>query len=166
MENEKQSSGKGGATTEADETATKVLDDRASSFGVRTHLRSRIAARLAARVGAALVVWSGVIHLELYFNGYRQIPPIGSLFLAQSIAAFVIAIWLFVRPRLLGAIAGALLMAGTLGGFLLSTGVGLFGFHDSFAATDAGMAFCCEVAGTIVFVAVASAGRFSGESWY
>ena len=42
-------------------------------------------------VGAALLVASGAIHLDLYLTGYRTIPTIGPLFLLQVIAAFVLA---------------------------------------------------------------------------
>ena len=38
--------------------------------------------------GAALLIASGAIHLDLYLTGYRSIPTIGRLFLLQIIAAF------------------------------------------------------------------------------
>ena len=41
--------------------------------------------------GAALLVASGAIHLDLYLTGYRTIPTIGPLFLLQVIAAFALA---------------------------------------------------------------------------
>ena len=38
--------------------------------------------------GAALLIASGAIHLDLYLTGYRSIPTIGWLFLLQIITAF------------------------------------------------------------------------------
>jgi len=67
--------------------------------------------------GAALLVASGAIHLDLYLTGYRTIPTIGPLFLLQVIAAF--------------ALAAAILVTGSvLGGYLLSLWIGLFGFTE------------------------------------
>ena len=42
--------------------------------------------------GAALLIASGSIHLDLYLTGYRSIPTIGWLFLLQIIAAYALAI--------------------------------------------------------------------------
>jgi predicted lipoprotein with Yx(FWY)xxD motif len=81
-------------------------------------------------VGAALLVASGAIHLDLYLTGYRTIPTIGPLFLLQVIAAFALAVAIPVTGSWLVAAAGALFAIGTLGGYLLSLWVGLFGFTE------------------------------------
>jgi predicted lipoprotein with Yx(FWY)xxD motif len=80
--------------------------------------------------GAALLVASGAIHLDLYLTGYRTIPTIGPLFLLQVIAAFVLAAAIPVTGSALVAAAGALFAVSTLGGYLLSLWVGLFGFTE------------------------------------
>jgi predicted lipoprotein with Yx(FWY)xxD motif len=80
--------------------------------------------------GAALLVASGAIHLDLYLTGYRTIPTIGPLFLLQVIAAFVLAVAIPVTGSWLAAAAGALFAVSTLGGYLLSLWVGLFGFTE------------------------------------
>jgi len=80
--------------------------------------------------GAALLVASGAIHLDLYLTGYRTIPTIGPMFLFQLIAAFVLAIAIVVTGSWLAAGAGALFAIATLGGYLLSLWVGLFGFTE------------------------------------
>jgi predicted lipoprotein with Yx(FWY)xxD motif len=80
--------------------------------------------------GAALLVASGAIHLDLYLTGYRTIPTIGPLFLLQVIAAFVLAVAIPVTGSWLVAAAGALFAVSTLGGYLLSLWVGLFGFTE------------------------------------
>jgi predicted lipoprotein with Yx(FWY)xxD motif len=108
----------------------------------------RIALRLA---GAALLVATAAIHLDLYLTGYRTIPTIGWLFLLQIIAAFGLAAAVLVTTGLVSrlvALAGALFALSTLGGYLLSVQFGLFGFRE--VRTTAGV-----VAGIIEIVAFA-----------
>jgi predicted lipoprotein with Yx(FWY)xxD motif len=80
--------------------------------------------------GAALLVASGAIHLDLYLTGYRTIPTIGPLFLLQVIAAFVLAAAILVTGNWVAEAAGALFAVSVLGGYLLSLWVGLFGFTE------------------------------------
>jgi predicted lipoprotein with Yx(FWY)xxD motif len=80
--------------------------------------------------GAALLVASGAIHLDLYLTGYRTIPTIGPLFLLQVIAAFALAAAILVTRNWLAEAAGAGFAISTLGGYLLSLWVGLFGFTE------------------------------------
>src|SRR6202047_2381614 len=100
-------------------------------------------------VGAALLVASGAIHLDLYLTGYRTIPTIGPLFLLQVIAAFVLAAAILVTGNWLVDLAGAGFAVSTLGGYLLSLWVGLFGFTE--VRTTAGI-----VAGIIDVAAFAT----------
>jgi predicted lipoprotein with Yx(FWY)xxD motif len=99
--------------------------------------------------GAALLVASGAIHLDLYLTGYRSIPTIGPLFLLQVIAAFALAVAIPVIGSALVAAAGALFALSVLGGYLLSLWVGLFGFTE--VRTTAGI-----VAGIIDVAAFAT----------
>jgi predicted lipoprotein with Yx(FWY)xxD motif len=99
--------------------------------------------------GAALLVASGAIHLDLYLTGYRTIPTIGPLFLLQVIAAFVLAAAILVTGNWLVAGAGAGFALSVLGGYLLSLWVGLFGFTE--VRTTAGI-----VAGIIDVAAFAT----------
>jgi predicted lipoprotein with Yx(FWY)xxD motif len=80
--------------------------------------------------GAALLVASGAIHLDLYLTGYRTIPTIGPLFLLQVIAAFVLAAAILVTRNWVAEAVGALFAVSVLGGYLLSLWVGLFGFTE------------------------------------
>jgi predicted lipoprotein with Yx(FWY)xxD motif len=80
--------------------------------------------------GAALLVASGAIHLDLYLTGYRSIPTIGWLFLLQIITACLLAVAILVTRNWLAAAAGAGFAISTLGGYLLSLKVGLFGFTE------------------------------------
>jgi hypothetical protein len=87
--------------------------------------------RLGLRVaGGGLLAVTGAIHLDLYLTGYRSIPVIGWLFLLQVIAAFGLAAAVLVSGSRLAAAAGAGFALSTLGGYLLSVWIGLFGFKE------------------------------------
>ena len=80
--------------------------------------------------GAGLLAATGAIHLDLYLTGYRSIPTIGWLFLLQVIAAFGLAGLVAVSASRLASAAGAGFALATLGGYLLSVWIGLFGFTE------------------------------------
>ncbi len=112
--------------------------------------------------GSGLLIATGAIHLDLYLTGYRSIPAIGWLFLLQVIAAFGLALAVLAIPgRLavasrLAAAAGAGFALATLGGYLLSVWIGLFGFTE--VRTTAGIAAgVVEVAAFAVLAALALA---------
>jgi predicted lipoprotein with Yx(FWY)xxD motif len=104
--------------------------------------------------GAALLVATAGIHLDLYLTGYRSIPTIGWLFLLQVIAAFVLALAVLVSGSRLAAAAGAGFALSTLGGYLLTVWIGLFGFKE--VRTTAGI-----VAGVIEVAAFAALAVFA-----
>ena len=109
-------------------------------------------------VGAALLAAMGWIHLDLWLAGYRSIDWIGPAFLLDAIAGFGLAVLLLVTPRPLlmwVAALGALTALGTLGGLLLATTVGLFGFVESTAADLWWESFWVELAATAVLAALA-----------
>jgi hypothetical protein len=107
--------------------------------------------------GAALLIAAGAIHLDLYLTGYNSIPTIGPLFLLQVIAAFLLAAAIPLTGLRLAYAAGAAFAIGTLGGYLLSLKVGLFGFTE--VRTTAGIvAAIIEVAA----FAVLGCGAVSG----
>ncbi len=112
--------------------------------------------------GAGLLIATGAIHLDLYVTGYRTIPTIGWLFLLQLIAAFALGLAVLAIPgRLviasrLTAAAGAVFALATLGGYLLTVSIGLFGFKE--VRTTAGIvAGVVEVAAFVVLAALALA---------
>ena len=102
--------------------------------------------------GSGLLIATGAIHLDLYLTGYQTIPTIGWLFLLQVIAAFGLGLAVLATPgRLvipdrLAAATGAGFALATLGGYLLSIWIGLFGFTE--VRTTAGI-----VAGVVEVVA-------------
>jgi hypothetical protein len=110
-------------------------------------------------LGTLLLAAMSWIHLDLWLAGYRSIDWIGPAFLLNAIAGFGLAALLLVTPRpLLAWVAGlgALTALGTLGGLLLATTVGLFGFVES---TDADLwweSLWVEIAAAILLVALAA----------
>src|SRR5580704_3698865 len=111
--------------------------------------------RLVLRIiGAGLLVTTGAVHLDLYLTGYETIPTIGWLFLLQVIAAFSLGALLLVSNGPLAPVAGAGFALSTLGGYLLSLRIGLFGFRE--VRTVAGIvAGIIEVAAFAVLAALA-----------
>ncbi len=106
--------------------------------------------RVVLRVtGAGLLVATGAIHLDLYLTGYRKIPTIGWLFLFQVIAAFGLGAIVLASGSRLASAAGAGFALSTLGGYLLSLRIDLFGFRE--VRTSAGI-----VAGVIEVSAFAA----------
>ena len=119
----------------------------------------RLGLRLA---GAGLLAATGAIHLDLYLTGYRSIPVIGWLFLLQVIAAFVLGVAVLVSGSRLAAAAGAGFALSTLGGYLLSVWIGLFGFTE--VRTTAGIvAGVIEVAAFAALAALAAIPAARGQ---
>jgi len=110
-----------------------------------TDLRS-----LVPRVaGGGFLIVTGALHLDLYLTGYRTIPTIGWLFLVQIITSFGLGLIVLPFRSRLAAAGGAGFAVATLGGYLLSLRVGLFGFRE--VRTSAGI-----VAGVIEVAAFAA----------
>jgi predicted lipoprotein with Yx(FWY)xxD motif len=119
--------------------------------------------------GAGLLIATAAIHLDLYVTGYRNIPTIGWLFLLQVIAAFALGLAVLaipgrlVIPGRLAAAAGAGFALATLGGYLLSIWIGLFGFTE--VRTTAGIAAgVIEVAAFAVLATLALAPASPGTA--
>ncbi|HSZ43497.1 MAG TPA: hypothetical protein VK817_26325 [Trebonia sp.] len=110
---------------------------------------------LLALAGAALLVWSGVIHLQLWSDGYSDIPTIGPLFLAQGIGSIVVALVVAVFRRMVALGAGAVTLAATAVGLLLSVHVGIFGYKESLAVPYAMSSLVIEFTGAAILVVTA-----------
>jgi predicted lipoprotein with Yx(FWY)xxD motif len=118
---------------------------------------------------SSLLIVTAAIHLDLYLTGYRTIPTIGWLFLLQVIAAFSLGLAVLaipgrlVLPGRLAAAAGAGFALATLGGYVLSVWIGLFGFTE--VRTTAGIvAGVAEVAAFVVLAALALAPAPAGST--
>jgi predicted lipoprotein with Yx(FWY)xxD motif len=134
------------------DTEPALLAGRGDSTpGPAPRARARLALRLA---GGGLLIATGAIHLDLYLTGYRSIPTIGWLFLFQIIAAFVLGAAVLASGARLAAAAGAVFSLATLGGYLLSLWIGLFGFKE--VRTTAGV-----VAGAVEVAAFAALARLA-----
>ena len=83
----------------------------------------RIVTSLAALVSAA-------IHLYLWFDGYRDIDKIGPAFMLNAVAGAVIAVLLMTWRRWIPAFLVLGFGASTLGAFIISSTVGLFGVNE------------------------------------
>ena len=99
--------------------------------------------------GGGFLIVTGALHLDLYLTGYRTIPTIGWLFLVQIITSFGLGLIVLPFRSRLAAAAGAGFAVATLGGYLLSLRVGLFGFRE--VRTSAGI-----VAGVVEVAAFAA----------
>jgi len=108
-------------------------------------------------IGALLTAASGVIHLYLWgeANGYRQIPTIGPLFLAQGIVALLLALVVPGTRWLAAVVAAAGLLISTAAGLLISIEVGMFGFQETWYAPWARTSFAEELAGGVVLLVAA-----------
>ena len=115
--------------------------------------RTRLALRLA---GAGLLIATGAIHLDLYLTGYRSVPAIGWLFLLQVIAAFGLGVLVLATGGWLAAAAGAGFALATLGGYLLSLWIGLFGFKEGCGQGKP------ETRHELILASVLAGGRYAG----
>lgn len=139
-----------------------MLDrERAIQFLLRTTgtLESRVAraAVLAlAATGGGFLVWSAVIHLILWADGYKDISVVGPLFLVQAVACSLLAVAIVAFRWLVLLAAGAVAGVATAVGLLLSVHVGLFGYTESLAVPYAVLSLAVEF--TAAFVLLTATG--------
>jgi hypothetical protein len=115
---------------------------------------------MKTRVVAAVAVFiSAVVHASLWFDGYRDVAVIGTAFMLNAVGGIVIAIlllrWRNWVPLLLVVGFGA----STLGAFILSVTVGLFGFQESLGGVSQWIAAVSEV---VALLAGAAGARGEG----
>ena len=113
---------------------------------------ARAAVLVLAAIGAGFLVWSGVIHLMLWSDGYKDISVIGPLFLVQGIASIVIAVAIVAFRWLALLAAGAVAGVATAVGLLLSVDVGLFGFTESLSVPYAELSLAVEFTAAFVLL--------------
>ncbi len=114
----------------------------------------------AVVAGAGLVATTAAIHLHLWLAGYRHVPRIGPLFLAQAVAGLLLAPVLAVGRHLVLVMAAAIYMAASAVGLLLSATVGFLGIHDGLGVPWATTSLVVELSGFVllgVTAALASA---------
>jgi hypothetical protein len=116
----------------------------------------RWAATGLALVGAAMLIWSAWIHIKLWADGYKDIHIIGPLFLIQGIACVLLAIPLVIWRSLLLQAAGAVALAATAVGLLISVNWGLFGLQEQLSVAYTVMSLYVEFGGAAVLLAGAA----------
>jgi hypothetical protein len=122
-------------------------------------LQSRIArwtVLVLTATGAGFLVWSGVIHLMLWSDGYKDISVIGPLFLVQGIVSIILGVAIVAFRWLALLAAGAVAGIATAVGLLLSVYVGLFGYQESLSAPYGDLSLAVEF--TAAFVLLVGAG--------
>jgi hypothetical protein len=103
-------------------------------------------------IGAGFLVWSGVIHLELWGDGYKDISVIGPLFLVQGIASILIAVVIVAFRWLALLVVGAVTGVATAVGLLLTVYVGLFGYTESLSVPYAVLSLAVEFTAAFVLL--------------
>jgi len=99
---------------------------------------------------AGLLIASGLIHLHLWDIAYRHVRTLDVLFLVQVVLTLLTAVVLLATRRLLVTVGAALLMAGTIAGFILARAVGIFGFHLTFISTEAYIVLVVEAVAIVM----------------
>ena len=121
------------------------------------HLRTaRLAVLALTAAGAGFLIWSGVIHLELWGDGYQDISVIGPLFLVQGIASIVIAVAVLALRWLVLLLVGAATGVATAAGLLLTASVGLFGYTESLTVPYADLSLAVEFTTAFLFLVAAA----------
>ena len=106
-------------------------------------------------IGAGFLVWSAVIHLKLWSDGYKDVSVIGPLFLVQAIVGIVLALAIVALRRLALLAIGAVTGVATAAGLLLSVHVGLFGFKESLSVPYATLSLAVEFTAAFVLLVAA-----------
>jgi len=109
-----------------------------------------------AVTGAALLIWSAIIHLYLYNDYFWQVRTIGTLFIVQGVSAIALAAAILLFRSAWLALLGALLLVGTAIGLLLSVWIGLFNYQEHLAAPYVGMSLVVEFVGAAVLAMAAA----------
>ena len=134
-------------TTTADRTtATAVIDESA----VIDKPRSRVVANATTAIivaGAVLVAATAGVHLHLWLSGYRHVPRLGVLFIAQAVSGLAIASVLALTRHTVAVVIAAAYMAASAGGLLLSATVGFVGVHDGLGVPWAAWSLAIELVG-------------------
>ena len=106
-------------------------------------------ARLTRSLAAVLLLAGGIVHFNLWNNGYRHIPNIGPLFMANFVGSVALAAAVMTSRRASVAVVGITFAAGSLVALVLSRTVGVFGFTEAVWTTQATRTLASEVAAIV-----------------
>jgi hypothetical protein len=100
-----------------------------ASVAEASYGRMENAMKLRILAAAGVLVSAGV-HLKLWFDGFRDLHMIGPAFMLNAVAGLVIALLLILWRHWLPLLLAVGFGASTLGAFLISATVGLYGVHE------------------------------------
>lgn len=109
-------------------------------------------------LGALLIIGVGVVHLEQYVDFIKDVPTIGTLFLLNGAAAGTVCLLLAGSFRLVPALAGIGVAAGSIVSILIAryADSGLFNYTEPTWRTPIVIAVALEVAAIVVLGVVAA----------
>jgi len=99
---------------------------------------------------AVAVLVSAAMHLYLWFEGYRDIDVIGPAFLLNAFGGAVIAALLLAWRHWIPPLLAIGFGASTLGAFIVSATVGLFGVEERWQGWEVWTAAISEVAAVVL----------------
>lgn len=104
---------------------------------------------------AACVLLSAVVHLELWFSGFRQLTVVGPAFMLNAVGGLVIGILLLVWRHWLPVLGALGFGVATFGAFLVSTTTGgLFGVHEQWTGAPIWLSAISETAAILLALAL------------
>lgn len=113
--------------------------------------------RIAA---AAFVVMGGLVHLQLWRTGYREIPYIGNLFIANVVVSAGLALVVLIRSNRVITLGGILFALGSLVALVMSRTVGILGVTERQWTDEAIRATTAELGAIVAFaVLLVASGR-------
>ena len=105
-------------------------------------------------LAAVAVLVSAAMHLYLWFEGYRDLEVIGPAFLLNAVGGAVIAVLVLAWRHWLPALLTLGFGASTLGAFVVSTTVGLFGVQEQWRGWEVWTAAISEAAAIVLGAAL------------
>ena len=98
---------------------------------------------------AIAVLVSGILHFDLWLDGFRDLSVIGPLFMLNAVAGVVIAVLVVVWRHWIPLFLAVGFGASTLGAFIISTTFGLFGINESWTGGPVWIAAISEAAAVV-----------------
>jgi len=108
---------------------------------------------------AVAVLVSAYVHLKLWLDGFRDLDKIGPAFMTNAVAGVVIAILLVTWRHWVPPFLAVGFGVSTLGAFITSATVGLFGLHEHWVGWEVWTAAGAEV------VAILAGGAVLLQEW-
>ncbi|HEV7536641.1 MAG TPA: hypothetical protein VGP90_13460, partial [Acidimicrobiia bacterium] len=96
-------------------------------------------------LAAGLLLAGGIIHFDLWRGGYRNIPEIGPMFLANFAGSIVLSVAVVLSRRATFAVGGIIFAGGSLAALVLSRTVGVFGFTETVWTSQAIRTLASEI---------------------